>query len=55
LQIEPTIFSKVVDYRRDVKRGKISAEDRAVTDSLLADYKPTTPKKREKKSDSGRG
>jgi hypothetical protein len=53
--LEPTIFSKVVDYRRDVKRGKVTAEDKAITDSLLAQYKPTTSKKRTKKSDSGRG
>jgi len=46
--IEPAIFSKVVDYRRDVKRGQ--AAD-AVTDELLRNYKPTTqhPKKRKKK------
>jgi hypothetical protein len=53
--IETAVFPKIVDYRRDVKRGKVSAEDKAITDSLLAQYKPTTTKKRTKKSDSGRG
>jgi hypothetical protein len=37
--IEPLIFSRLVDYRRDVKRG-IAAD--AATDELLSNYKPTT-------------
>jgi hypothetical protein len=54
--IEPVIFSKAVDYRRDVKRGKVSAEDQAATNELLARYKPTTERKpRKKKSDGRRG
>lgn len=46
--IEPAIFSKVVDYRRDVKRGQVADP---ATDALLANYKPTTehPKRKRKK------
>ena len=36
--LEPVIFSKVVNYKRDVKRNQITQEDRARTDALLADY-----------------
>jgi len=35
--LEPVIFSKSVDYRRDVKCGKINRNER--TDALLARYK----------------
>lgn len=34
--LEPVIFSKLVDYRRDVKRGKITADP--TTEKLLATY-----------------
>ena len=33
---DPIIFSKSVDYRRDVKRGKIDRDP--TTDAQLADY-----------------
>jgi hypothetical protein len=50
--LESIIFSKVVDYRRDVKRGKISPENKAITDSLLAQYKPTTERQARKRKKS---
>jgi hypothetical protein len=34
--LEPVIFSKSVDYRRDVKRGKIERDP--TTDAQLAAY-----------------
>jgi hypothetical protein len=36
--LEPIIFTKAVDYRRDVKQNKISAENQAHTGTLLFDY-----------------
>jgi hypothetical protein len=45
--IEPVIFSKTVDYRRDVKRRKIAAD--AATDELLRKYKPEHVKRKRKK------
>lgn len=45
--LEPVIFSKAVDYRRDVKQHKIGLEEKAQTDALLADYNArVTPAKR---------
>ncbi len=44
--IEPVIFSRLVDYRRDLKRGQ-GAD--AVTDTLLASYKPTAQHVRQKR------
>ena len=40
--LQPIIFSKSVDYRRDVKRGKISPD--ATIDGLLAKYKERVKK-----------
>jgi hypothetical protein len=45
--IEPVVFSKTVDYRRDVKRRKIAAD--AATDELLRKYKPEHVKRKRKK------
>lgn len=36
--MEPVIFSKAVDYRRDVKQQKVGPDEKAQTDALLADY-----------------
>jgi hypothetical protein len=47
--IEPILFSRLVDFRRDVKRGRITAKDKGVTDALLAKYKPTTEHVRQKR------
>ncbi len=45
--LEPVIFSKAVDYRRDVKQNKISPEEKIQTDALLAGYNArVTPAKR---------
>ena len=36
--LEPVIYSKAINYRRDVKRNKIHPDDRARIDVLLAEY-----------------
>jgi hypothetical protein len=35
--LEPVIYSASINYRRDVKRGKITRD--AMTDAMLARYK----------------
>jgi hypothetical protein len=40
--LEPLIFTKSVDYRRDVKRRRISPD--ATTDGLLTEYKERVKK-----------
>jgi hypothetical protein len=47
--IEPVVFSRLVDFRRNVRRGNITAEEKVATDALLANYKPTTEYPRKKK------
>jgi len=36
--LEQVIYSKAINYRRDVKRNKIHPDDRARIDVLLAEY-----------------
>jgi hypothetical protein len=37
--LEPVIYSKAINYRRDVKRKRISPDDRDRIDVLLTAYK----------------
>jgi hypothetical protein len=48
--LEPIIYSKFINYRRDIKQHKICAADKVRTDALLADYhlRITPPLKRSK-------
>ena len=36
--LESVIYSKTIDYRRDVKHGKIDNEEKARTDAALRRY-----------------
>lgn len=36
--LEPVIYSKTIDYRRDLKRNKIHPDDRARINVLLTEY-----------------
>jgi hypothetical protein len=36
--LEATIFSRIIDHKRDVKRGKISEEDAAPINQKIAQY-----------------
>ena len=36
--LEPVIYSKAINHRRDVKRNKINPDDRDRIDALLAAY-----------------
>jgi hypothetical protein len=49
--LEPVIYSKAINYRRDVKRNRIKPDDRARIDVLLAAYKASAapiPRKKNK-------
>ena len=36
--LEPVIFTRAINYKRDLRRGKINPDDRDRIDALLAAY-----------------
>jgi hypothetical protein len=48
--LEPVIFTLTVNYRRDLKHGRINPDDRARIDALLTAYQASAAPIRRKKN-----